>query len=189
MKKMFVLLLVLCLLTGLAGCGEKQPDPTQPPKATDAPKNTIGTTETTLAATNPPAVTPEEGFSFTLNGFALIPGAVFDATKLPEATSVFQVPSCAIEGTDNVYNYNTVEVTVFDDGKAPVIYSIYLVDPNTATDEGLYQGDDLATVERLYGTEYTKNGAELVYQKGSTQLRIIVQGDTVTSIEYRMVTD
>ena len=187
MKKITVLLLALCLLAALAACNPQQADPTQPPETSNVPNSTTPP-ETVSGDTQPPQTQDEEGYAFTLNGIALIPGALFDESKLPEAASVFQVPSCAIEGTDNVYNYNTVEVTVFDDGSAPVIYSIYLVDPNTATDEGLYQGDELAAVERIYGTQYTKNGAELVFQKGQTQLRIIVSNDVVTSIEYRMVT-
>lgn len=187
MKKIFALLLALCLLTGLTACNSQNPNTTQPPETTVTPEST-NPPGTDSGVTQPPQSTDGEGFVYTLSNIPLIPGTVFDESKMPEAASVFQVPSCAIEGTDNVYNYNTVEVTVFDDGKAPVIYSIYLVDPNTATDEGLYQGDDLAAVERIYGTEYTKNGAELVYQKGSTQLRIIVNNDVVTSIEYRMVT-
>lgn len=187
MKKLFVLLLALCLLSALAACNSQKPNTTTPPETTVAPETTTPP-ETGSGETQPPQSTDVKGYTFTLNNIPLIPGAVFEKSKMPEAASVFEVPSCAIEGTDNVYNYNTVEVTVFDDGKVPVIYSIYLADPNTATDEGLYQGDDLATVERIYGTQYTKNGTELVYQKGKTQLRIIVQGDTVTSIEYRMVT-
>lgn len=188
MKKFTVLLLALCLLTAFAACDSQNPGTTNPPETSNVPAST-NIPETVSGETQPPQNQDEEGYAFTLNGISLIPGALFDESKMPEAASVFQVPSCAIEGTDNVYNYNAVEVTVFDDGKAPVIYSIYLVDPNTATDEGLYQGDDLAAVERLYGTGYTKNGAELVYQKGSTQLRIILSNDAVTSIEYRMVTN
>lgn len=187
MNKIFALLLALCLLTCLAACGSQPADPTQPPKATVAPATT-NVPETAVQETEPPQSVVAEGYTFTLGDIPLIPGAVFEESKMPEAASVFQVPSCAIEGTDNVYNYTTVEVTVFDDGKAPVIYSVYLADPNTPTDEGLYLGDDLAAVENLYGTQYTKNAAELVYEKGTTQLRIIVNNDIVTSIEYRMVT-
>ena len=179
MKKIFVLLLALCLLASLAACNSQPADPTQSPKATVA-QETTDVPETVTQETEPPQSVVAEGYTFTLGDIPLIPGAVFDESKMPEAASVFQVPSCAIEGTDNVYNYNTVEVTV--------IYSVYLADPNTPTDEGLYLGDDLAAVENLYGTEYTKNAAELVYEKGTTQLRIIVNNDVVTSIEYRMVT-
>ncbi len=187
MKKLIVLLLALGLLAGLAACNSQNPNTTTPPETTVTPEST-DPPETSSSQTQPPENTDTEAFTFTLSDIPLVPGAAFDESKMPEAASVFQVPSCAIEGTDNVYNYTTVEVTVFDDGNTPVIYSIYLADPNTATDEGLYQGDDLAAVERLYGTEYTKNGSELVYQKGNTQLRIIVNNDIVTSIEYRMVT-
>ena len=119
---------------------------------------------------------------------ALVPGAAFDPAVLPEADSVFTVPSCAIEGTDNVYSYPVLEVTAYNDGTGEVIYSIYLTDANTPTEEGLYVGDDLARVTELYGEDYTQNGAEITYTKGATTLNMIINGDSVISIEYRMAT-
>ena len=119
------------------------------------------------------------------DGKKLIPGADFDPADLPEADSVFEVPSCAIEGTDNLYDYGTVEVTAFNDGDGEIIYSVYIKDANTPTDEGLYIGDTLEQVSSIYGTDRTENGNELVYTAGKTLLVIIVENDTVTSIEFR----
>ena len=95
------------------------------------------------------------------------------------------MPSCAIEGTDNLYDYGTVEVTAFNDGDGEIIYSVYIKDANTPTDEGLYIGDTLEQVSAIYGTDRTENGNELVYTAGKTLLVIIVENDTVTSIEFR----
>ena len=50
---------------------------------------------------------------FAYEGVALVPGAAFDPSVLPEADSVFTVPSCAIEGTDNVYSYPVLELTAY----------------------------------------------------------------------------
>lgn len=102
---------------------------------------------------------------------------------------MYEVPSCAIEGTDNLYNYDTVEITAFNDGNGEIIYSIYIVDANTSTDEGLYIGDDLEQVNAIYGTERTENDNELTYQKGDTLLILIVENNIVTSIEYRAVVE
>lgn len=125
-------------------------------------------------------------FAFTAGEVELIPGEPFDASVLGEASYVFQVPSCAVEGTDNVYNYESFEVTAFDDGTGEVIYSILVVDPNLTTAEGLALGDDLAQVEALYGADYVQDGNALVYTRGNTQLYLILQDEVVISIEYRM---
>jgi predicted small lipoprotein YifL len=175
MKKLIALLLAVLMLTALAACD------------TQNPTDTTGTNPTapTPGDTNP--INPEESFKFTYEGVALIPGAAFDPSVLPEADSVFTVPSCAIEGTDNVYSYPVLELTAYNDGTGEVIYSIYLTDANTPTEEGLYVGDDLARVTELYGTDYTENGSELIYTKGKTCLSLILNDGAVISMEYRMV--
>ena len=174
MKKLIALLLAVLMLTALAACD------------TQNPTDTTGTNPTapTPGDTNP--INPEESFKFTYEGVALVPGAAFDPSVLPEADSVFTVPSCAIEGTDNVYSYSTMELTAYDDGTGEVIYSIYLLDADTPTTEGLYVGDDLARVEELYGADYETNDTELTFTKGSTTLNLLMDGETVISIEYRM---
>lgn len=175
MKKLIALLLAVLMLAALTACDTQKPADPQ--------------------GTTPPASGPngnkdpqtKDGFFFTYEGVKLVPGAPFDPSALPEADSVFTVPSCAIEGTDNVYSYPVLELTAYNDGSGEVIYSIYLTDANTATEEGLYVGDDLARVTELYGTAYTQNGSELTFTKGDTTLCLILNDETVISIEYRMV--
>lgn len=131
--------------------------------------------------------TTDEGvFSFTFEGIELVPGDSFDASKLPEAQSVFTVPSCALEGTDNVYSYGTFEVTAYNEGNGEHIYSIYFVDANITTNEGLAIGDSRDKVIELYGENYTDNNGEFTYKKGDTLLVIIFQNDNVLSIDIRM---
>ena len=173
MKKWIAMLLALTLAAGMAACGGA---PAETPKTTDPAQSQEEVTQ---------SAGDGKVYSFTLADFQLIPGADFDPADLPEADSVFEVPSCAIEGTDNLYDYGTVEVTAFNDGDGEIIYSVYIKDANTPTDEGLYIGDTLEQVSAIYGTDRTENGNELVYTAGKTLLVIIVENDTVTSIEFR----
>ena len=187
MKKIIAVMLSLALLCALTACGEPAQQPTVTTEAPVADTTTLPE-ETTAAAveeTTAPAQSKEEGFAFTFAGVALTPGQAFDAAALPAAESVYQVPSCAIEGTDNVYNYGTVEVTAFNDGTGEVIYSIYIVDANTPTNEGLYIGDALEHIVAAYGEGYTREGNQITYQKGDTLLVIILSGDYVASIDFR----
>lgn len=180
MKKFIALLLAVLMVAALTACAGEAPKPTEPSEQEQ-------TKPTQPQVTDPEPIEDEEVFSFTYEGVELIPGAAFDPSQLPEADSVFEVPSCAIEGTDNVYGYPAFELTAYNDGTGEVIYSIYLLDANTPTEEGLYVGDDFARVTEIYGTEYTANDTELTFTKGNTTLNLIVDGDTVVSIEYRMV--
>ena len=183
MRKLIAMLALLTLVFALAACGA------------EAESNadlviTRGTEATEIAQeTKEAEVVEAKVYSFTAEGVELIPGADFDPAVLPEAASLYTVPSCAIEGPDNVYNYESFEVTAYNDGTGEVIYSIYILDPNITTAEGLALGDSLERVVELYGAEYRQNGTAYDYYGESTMLSIIVQGDTVASIEYRLITD
>ena len=191
MKRMIAVLLSLLMLFALTACGEPV-DKTETPTGTvadntTAVEDTTTAEDTTAAAEDTTAGSDkqEPGFVFTFEGVELTPGQAFDAAALPEANSVYQVPSCAIEGTDNVYNYGTIEVTAFDDGNGEVIYSVYIMDANTPTNEGLYIGDTLDHIVAAYGEDYTQEGNQITYQKGDTLLIIILGGDYVQSIDFR----
>ena len=189
MKKLIAMILALTMVLCLTACGgeEEVADQTIGGSVTEATK---GAEETEAPTEGEAEVVPGGAvFAFTFEGVDIIPGEAFDASKLPEAASLYEVPSCAIEGTDQVYNYDIVEVTAYDDGTGPVIYSIYLVDVDTTTEEGLYLGDDLARVEELYGTDYISDGTQITYTKGETMLILLMENDCVISVEYRMVTE
>ena len=191
MKKMFAVLLAMLMLLGLCACGNTdKPQETTAPIVTDAPvTEPAATEEGELDGGFDIGVVPVEPFVFTFNGVTLIPGTAYDASALPEPASVYQVPSCAIEGTDNVYNFDTVEITAFHDGTQEIIYSIAIFDPNVCTDEGLYLGDDTARVIELYGEDYTENGTAMVYTKGNTELTIILQNGFVVDMEFKWITE
>ena len=191
MKRVLAILLTIALLTVLVGCDKKEQ-----PKDTQAQTTAAPAVETTNAPEEETTVVPEETtapeqvvdedvFSFTYQGVALVPGNAFDSAALPEAESVYQVPSCAIEGTDNVYSYGDIEVTAINDGNGEVIYSVYIVDANTPTAEGLYIGDTLDQVIAVYGEDYTQENGQVTYQKGNTLLVIILDGDYVASVDFR----
>lgn len=190
MKKLIALMMALVMILALAACGGSG-DPDEIPAITQGKDEEKETPDQSAQEAedqqenNTPAA--EHEYSYTYEGVELIPGNPFDASALPEAESVFEVPSCAIEGTDNLYNYGTFELTAFNDGTGEVIYSIFFNDPNITTDEGLALGDDVSKVIELYGEDYTQEGTAYIYTGVNTILSILVQNDTVTSIEFRMV--
>lgn len=188
MKKIFAIALALAMILSLAACGEQETEQTVETTGTPAVETTVPAVQE--ETTEPQAqVQDEDPFSLTFEGVPLVPGTAYDAAVLPEPLSVYQVPSCAIEGTDNVYSFEALEITAFDNGTGEVIYSIVLVDPNAATDEGLMLGDTLEKVIELYGEAYEQVGNSLVYTRGGTTLTLILQGDYVVDIEFAWVAE
>lgn len=163
MKKIAILLLAALLLVGLCACGN---DP--------APADTT------------PQTQPPEGYAFIYKGVKLMPGATFDAAALPDPEYTYTAPNCALDGNDTVYNYVDIEVAVYDDGKSAVIQSVYIINPNLTTPEGLALGDELNKVKEIYGKEYTVEGHQWQFAKGNTIFGVLTQDNFVASMEYRL---
>lgn len=187
MKKLIAMLLCVLMLLSLAACGAEEESNADLviTRGTEAAEETDAVEEGTEADQ-----TVSDGpFVFVYEGVKLMPGQAFDDSILPEAESVTVVPSCALEGTDNLYNYGSFELTAMDDGYGEDIYSIYFIDPNLTTPEGLALADDESKIVELYGEDYEQDGSSYVYTRESTMLVIITQDGVVTSIEYRLVTE
>ena len=175
MKKILVLLLVLMMLC-LAACGNAQ-------GSGDIAFTVGGQHDSTQGTEQKNEET--EGFYFMAGDVMVIPGMAFDAETLP-AESVYQVPSCALEGTDNVYSYGSYEITAFNDGEKELVYSIFFVEPDISTPEGLANGDDLSKAKELYGVGKEDDTA-WIFTRGNTELHIITEDDVIISIEIRLI--
>lgn len=184
MKRIIIMALVLVLALSLCACGSDNGSADMEITKKNTSDNV--STDADLQTESDEAYADEGTYCFTADGVKLIPGESFDSSKLPEAESVFTVPSCAIEGTDNVYSYGTFEVTAYDEGSGERIYSVYIFDANISTDEGLSVGDGKDKVIEIYGDDYEDNNGEFTYKKGDTLLVIVFQNDMVLSIDFRL---
>ncbi|MCD7944423.1 MAG: hypothetical protein LUH43_06045 [Clostridia bacterium] len=194
LKKFALLLAAALVLSALAACSDETGTETTNQVITrgasedetneDTNANETDGSDTATENTDDAA---EEAFYFETDGVTIIPGTALDLSVLPDANDTYTVPSCAIDGTDNVYMYDTFELTAYDEGNGEIIYSIYLTDANITTPEGLALGDDASRVIELYGEDYEESGTSMTYTKGSTELIIILQNDVVVSIEYMVI--
>lgn len=195
-NKVFSAFWVLSIVAVLASCGQTTPVANLPQEITvgaDGSQSDDGGNKGNEAkqeseSTESEKQNEEKGtFGFLYEGVTLIPGEVFDQSVLGEFSNVSEVPSCAFDGNDRVYNYELFELTAYIDGEEERIYSIYFNDPNLLTTEGLSMGDTVDDMKSLYGEEYKMVGTSYEYTRGDTVLSIIVnQNDAVTSIEYRL---
>ncbi|MCD8379736.1 MAG: hypothetical protein LUC95_05370 [Lachnospiraceae bacterium] len=199
MKKLLTITLSAVLMISLAACGSStastdlsdqvitRSTDTEEAETEETVEEAVLDEVVEEEAQEADAVDESEPLYFEYEGVVILPGEALAASVLPPADSVYTVASCAIEGDDNVYNYTMFEVTAFDDGSGEVVYSIYFIDPNITTPQGLALGDSLSRVEELYGTNYVEDGTAVVYTREGTQLSIILQNEIVVSIEYLLV--
>lgn len=181
MKRIIPLLLVALLLTACTGAPQGNPD-LQITRGTE-PTNAVDTTTTNTE----PGQDEMEAFFIMAGDVKVIPGTAFDATKV-SYDDVFEVPSCAGEGTDKVYMTTGYEITAFHDGKSEITYVVLFVTPDAQTPEGLCLGDDMAKAATLYG-QYEQDGSAWIFTRGNTQLWVIGENDVVTSIELRFISE
>lgn len=126
-------------------------------------------------------------FTFKTGETTIVPGEKSDLSKLPTPLATVEIPSCAFDGIDKVMTYDDYEITAHIEGNDAIVYSVLFINPNLKTSEGLSMGETKAKMIEIYGENFTQDGDGCVYTKDKTQLIIILQDDTIISIEYRQV--
>ena len=104
---------------------------------------------------------------------------------LGEPVSYFEAASCAFEGLDKMYTYNSVEIDTYPDEKGvDRISNIILKDDMVETPEGVSLFETKADMIAAYGENYKDEHGLLVYEKEGMKLCFILDGDEIVSIEY-----
>ena len=169
MKKTLSILLIICMLFGLAACGsEKAPEPVKKDDPAPAP------------AEQPYVFTVESAKGFEV----FIDQDMADVlVALGDPQSYFEAASCAFEGLDKTYTYAGFEITTRPDKEKDYVNSIVLTDDSVTTTEGLYIGCTPDDIKKVYG-----DGSEFAggvgYFSGGTILDFIIEDGKVVSIEY-----
>ena len=112
-----------------------------------------------------------------------------EALGLGEEKNYSEIASCAFEGLDKTYTYENYEITTFPDGDKDKVYTIYFLNDQISTTEGVKISDDKEKMISTYGEEYETQGNQYKYKKGKTNIEFIVENDVITSIQYSYVTE
>ena len=129
----------------------------------------------------------EKTIKLEYEGKDMTPGAVFSRDIFGEEVTYSEVPSCAGQGTDKVYNYGSYEITAYQDGDQEKIYSVYFIDDQSTTTEGVKISDDSSIMFEKYGDNYEQTGNQYTYTSGNVNLSFIVENDFIRSITYTLV--
>lgn len=131
----------------------------------------------------------EEAFIFEVNGQEIKMGENFLTLNLPEANSEYEAESCAFNGIEKTYSYDSYEIATYPEDSNEKILTIYLLDDEVATKEGIKIGDTLDDMKQAYGENCEISDISYIYTKGNSTLTFIINGEIISSIEYRLITE
>ena len=195
MKKMNKAFCILCtwgIVAVLAGCGQASQTSSLPQNISagtgggqsDSGSKGSGENQESEGTESEKQKGERDAFGFLYKGVTLIPGEIFEPSLLGEASSFLEQENCAFGEKARIYNYETFELETYVEGEEERIYTIYIIDPNLPTTEGLCLGDTVDDMISLYGEDYDMVGTAYDYIGGEMVLSIITQNDIVVGIEY-----
>lgn len=116
---------------------------------------------------------PKAGFTaaaanLVVDGKTLTPGMDYSTPVLgkpSDPAKYYEAASCAYDGLDKIYTYDTIAVYTYPSGSKDYILEIDLL-ASGKTAAGIKIGSTLAQVEAAYGTAHTAQGLNIVYTDG-----------------------
>lgn len=119
----------------------------------------------------------------------ITPGKSFNEKSIAAKATKSELPSCALEGMDNVYRYDNIEITANVNGGKETIYSVYFLNETAQTNEGVKIGDSKSKMLEAYGSGYTNDVSLYTYvsDNGKVQINFQIENDVITGIDYTQV--
>lgn len=132
-----------------------------------------------------------DAFVFTYNGIEIRMNAPADdiIAALGDDYTYFEAPSCAFEGLDKVYTYNSIVVRSYTRDGADYIAAVELKDDTVATAEGIRIGSTEDDVRAAYGEDGTPGTAGIEYTLGDSFISFIFENGKVTAITYTAIVE
>lgn len=128
-------------------------------------------------------------YEFTYQGKTIKVNDIMDKEKIGPEKNFYEIPSCAFEGMDKIYEYENFEIETYtNEEKEERIYSIYFTDTKQTTTEGVCVSDSYDKMIETYGEDFKQDGTQYSYIKEDTCLEFIVENNFITSIKYVLKT-
>lgn len=131
---------------------------------------------------------PHDGYYFTAAGVDIgvkCPPYLLDRIQENGTKySYYEAVSCAYQGMDMFYTFDSFEVLVNTVDGTDMITAISILDDMVRIPEGLRIGDSLDDMIKALGDDYTRSGNIYTYVKDGTVLSILFRDNAVRSIEY-----
>lgn len=126
-----------------------------------------------------------DGYGFVYRNINVVPhaemGAVASALGTP--TAFQESESCAFLGKDKVYIYPGITVYTYPINGVDYILQIVFTDDSVSMPEGIMLGSTSAEVIAAYGNSYQDINGSFSYEKGGTNLQLLMRDGAVYSIK------
>ncbi len=96
----------------------------------------------------------------------------------------YESVSCAYQGMDMIYTFDSFEVHVNTVDGADIITGISILDDMVSIPEGLKIGDGRDDMTDCLGTDFEQSGNTYTYEKDGTLISVLIKDGSVRSIEY-----
>ena len=133
----------------------------------------------------------QDTYVFSFNGTSATVNDAADA-KIEGFGSDFkytETPSCAFQGMDKVYTYNSFLVRTYPKDDVDYILSIEFKDDTITTPEGIYIGSSEDDVRSKYGEPTVEGTGGISYTKGNCELAFVLKDGKVAGISYNRVSE
>lgn len=193
MKKIGSLVLVLVMALAMVACSDTNTVKKTSTNGSNAETSASEQSQTTQGSDNASVdVTLDTtgNFVFKYENVDILLGAepTDILAKLGEPKSKLDVPSCAHDGTDYVYTYNNMVLTVYIATGSTVGYisDVRLTSDLVATPEGLEIGNSTDVAVSKYGDADKTTDSLWIYKRGTSQLMLSINNGKIISIEYQI---
>ena len=99
---------------------------------------------------------------------------------------IFEIPSCAFDGTDAVFRFQSVQIHAIPEGGASFVHTIVLLDDTVATAEGIMLGSSIDELLLAYGGGYSLDFGMRTFARGATSISFLERDGYVFGITYEL---
>ncbi|MBR1798015.1 MAG: hypothetical protein IJ757_08425 [Clostridiales bacterium] len=189
-KKLMSIVLAACVAVSIAACSGEEED-TSPVVLSggQAAEATVAEGDADAAPSDAENAAFSDGYVFTYNGTVITMNAPADdiIAALGDGYSYFEAPSCAYEGMDKVYTYNSIVVRSYTRDGVDYIAAVELKDDTVATAEGIRIGSTEEDVLAAYGEDGEEGTSGIEYTKGDSFISLIFESGRVVAITYTAI--
>ena len=188
-KKLVSVLLVSAMALSFASCSSSNED-TAPVVLSGG--QSAGANESAAAGQSASEeATASDSYVFTYNGVDIVMNAPADGIieALGDGYTYFEAPSCAYEGLDKVYTYNSIVVRSYTMDGEDYIAAVELKDDTVATAEGIRIGSTEDEVRAAYGDDGVAGASGIEYTLGDSFISFIFENGKVIAITYTAIVE
>lgn len=108
-------------------------------------------------------------------------------SQLGKAENYYEAQSCKHQGKEKVFTYDGFELSTYPSGSDDFVKSIWFLNEDTETQEGIHIGSTIEEMKEAYGDDCTEEKGRYIYSSDDSVLTFYTKKGTVSGIEYKAI--